>query len=102
MKGVSEEDFKKISLETSLIFVLADIQEDLVMDITKRLKQNAIYEFDVKFKVKAMKKLTEDFKTYFRRTYTKDMDNQLVFGEVADNLKEIIKESIYPVFELDL
>ena len=39
---------KDINKKTALIFSLADIQEELVVDIISKLKTGNLYQFDVK------------------------------------------------------
>jgi hypothetical protein len=81
---------KDINKKTALIFSLADIQEGLVVDIISKLKNSDLYHFDVKHSINAIQKQTEKFRAELNRAYKTTPEKKEEFGEVTDELKEII------------
>lgn len=79
--------------------MLADIQETLITELEQDSIRLEVYEFDVKMKIKQLKKMTEAFRTYFNRTMEKrdsdyKLEKQLNFGEDGDELRELIYKAV--------
>ena len=91
---MSEETQRQINIKTTLIFALADIQEELVVDIISRLKKERVYRFDTKKNVNAIKHSTEVFRTELNTTFKDQFDKKVEFGVVTDELKEIIFKAL--------
>ena len=85
---------KDINKKTALIFSLADIQEELVVDIISKLKSSSLYQFDVKKAINTIQKQTEKFRAELNRAYKQIPEKKLEFGEVTDELKEIIYQIV--------
>lgn len=96
---MNKEKYESALKRTNLIWVLADIQETLITELEQDPIRLEVYEFDVKMKIKQLKKMTEAFRTYFNRTMEKrdsdyKLEKQLNFGEDGDELRELIYKAV--------
>lgn len=89
-KEYRDELVRDINKKTALIFSLADIQEELVVDILSKLQKANLYSFDVKHAINNMQRQTEKFRAALNNAYKDVPEKKEVFGEVTDELKEII------------
>lgn len=92
--GYKDEIVRDINKKTALIFSLADIQEELVVDIISKLKKNNLYNFDVKHAINNMQRQTAKFRAALNNAYKDVPEKKEIFGEVTDELKDIIFKAL--------
>ena len=93
-----ESILAEIHKKTAIIYSLANIQEGLVVDIISLLKQENVYEFNIKKVVNTIKKNAELFREDLNKKYGKDTNLKLIFGEATD----ILEDDILKVLNEDL
>lgn len=93
-----ESILAEIHKKTAIIYSLANIQEGLVVDIISLLKQENVYEFNIKKVVNTIKKNAELFREDLNKKYGKDTNLKLIFGEATD----ILEDDILKVLKEDL
>lgn len=74
------------------VYVLADIQEYLIVNAEEILKHIGQYKFDIKHDVEAMKKISTGFRRHVNK-HVSEESNEL-FGEICDNITEGIMKII--------
>lgn len=94
LNNLTEEVRRKKEIEIerkmTLIFSLADIQESLITDIRSLGTEIDIYKFDMKRKINAIVKDTEEFRKEFNIAFQGMDKAKIEFGNITDELKEII------------
>lgn len=93
---VSREQVEKASQEAHMnifaVYVLADIQEYLIINAEQILNKVGNYKFDIKKDIETMKRITAGFRHHVNK-HVSEESNEL-FGEICDNITEGIMKII--------
>ena len=87
-----EQIINEANLNIFVVYILADIQETLIMNAEAIMNKTGNYRFSVKQDVKAMKHIAEKFRTdVFKNVSAKCND---MFGEICDQITEDINKVV--------
>ena len=92
----AEEYNKLINRKTNLLFLVFDMGETLVADLEDLHINIDSYRFDIKRKLKNMKRDLRSLVQVIPEVYREDNDAQASFGETSDIILEKIINELYP------
>lgn len=92
----NEQYNKLINRKTNLLFLSLDMAETLVADLEELHINIDSYRFDIKRKLKNMKRDLRSLVQIIPEVYREDNDAQISFGETSDILLEKIINELYP------
>ena len=92
----AEEYNKLINRKTNLLFLVLDMGETLVADLEDLHINIDNYRFDIKRKLKNMKRDLRSLVQVVPEVYREDIEAQLSFGETSDIILEKITNELYP------
>lgn len=92
----NERYSKLINRKTNLLFLALDMAETLVSDLEDLHINIDSYRFDVKRKIKNMKRDLRSLVQIIPDVYSEDNDAQISFGETSDIILEKIINELYP------
>ena len=84
---ISDKDWQELAKKINVIYVLADVQESLILEVEKKLKREGELEFSVKHYVNNIKNNARLLVQQVNRYAKVHNDN---FAHDADELKKII------------
>ena len=87
---------KLINRKTNLLFLALDMAETLVADLEDLHINIDSYRFDIKRKIKNMKRDLRSLVQIIPDVYGEDNDAQTSFGETSDIILEKIINELYP------
>ena len=87
---------KLINRKTNLLFLVLDISETLVADLEDLHINVDSYRFDIKRKLKNMKRDLRSLVQVIPEVYREDNEAQACFGETSDIILEKIINELYP------
>ena len=86
LKDIQLKDMEYMALRINLTFLLADIQESLIMEAEHKLQEtNAEYSLDMKNSIQRIKVHTRNLVSFFDNTASEKF--ALGFGEKSDEIK---------------
>ena len=91
-----EQYNKLINRKTNLLFLVLDMSETLVADLEELHINIDSYRFDVKRKLKNMKRDLRSLVQVIPEVYREDNEAQACFGETSDIILEKIINELYP------
>ena len=92
----AEQYNKLINRKTNLLFLVLDMGETLVADLEDLHINIDSYRFDIKRKLKNMKRDLRSLVQVIPEVYREDNDAQASFGETSDIILEKIINELYP------
>ena len=92
----TEEYNKLINRKTNLLFLVFDMGETLVADLEDLHINIDSYRFDIKRKLKNMKRDLRSLVQVVPEVYREDNEAQVSFGETSDIILEKIINELYP------
>ena len=92
----AEEYNKLINRKTNLLFLVLDMGETLVADLEDLHINIDSYRFDIKRKLKNMKRDLRSLVQVIPEVYREDNEAQVSFGETSDIILEKIINELYP------
>ena len=92
----AEEYNKLINRKTNLLFLVLDMGETLVADLEDLHINIDSYRFDIKRKLKNMKRDLRSLVQVIPEVYREDNEAQACFGETSDIILEKIINELYP------
>ena len=87
---------KLINRKTKLLFLVLDMAETLVADLEDLHINIDSYRFDIKRKLKNMKRDLRSLVQVIPEVYREDNEAQACFGETSDIILEKIINELYP------
>ena len=87
---------KLINRKTNLLFLVLDMGETLVADLEDLHINVDSYRFDIKRKLKNMKRDLRSLVQVIPEVYSDDNEAQACFGETSDIILEKIINELYP------
>ena len=87
---------KLINRKTNLLFLVLDMGETLVADLEDLHINVDSYRFDIKRKLKNMKRDLRSLVQVIPEVYREDNEAQACFGETSDIILEKIINELYP------
>ena len=87
---------KLINRKTNLLFLVLDMGETLVADLEDLHINVDSYRFDIKRKLKNMKRDLRSLVQVIPEVYREDNEAQTSFGETSDIILEKIINELYP------
>ena len=87
---------KLINRKTNLLFLVLDMGETLVADLEDLHINIDSYRFDIKRKLKNMKRDLRSLVQVIPEVYREDNEAQVSFGETSDIILEKIINELYP------
>ena len=91
-----EQYNKLINRKTNLLFLVLDMSETLVADLEELHINIDSYRFDIKRKLKNMKRDLRSLVQVIPEVYREDNEAQACFGETSDIILEKIINELYP------
>ena len=91
-----EQYNKLINRKTNLLFLVLDMSETLVADLEELHINIDSYRFDIKRKLKNMKRDLRSLVQIIPEVYREDNEAQECFGETSDIILEKIINELYP------
>ena len=91
-----EQYNKLINRKTNLLFIVLDMSETLVADLEELHINIDSYRFDIKRKLKNMKRDLRSLVQVIPEVYREDNEAQACFGETSDIILEKIINELYP------
>ena len=91
-----EQYNKLINRKTNLLFLVFDMGETLVADLEDLHINIDNYRFDIKRKLKNMKRDLRSLVQIIPEVYREDIEAQVSFGETSDIILEKITNELYP------
>ncbi len=91
-----EQYNKLINRKTNLLFLVLDMSETLVADLEDLHINIDSYRFDIKRKLKNMKRDLRSLVQVIPEVYREDNEAQACFGETSDIILEKIINELYP------
>ena len=91
-----EQYNKLINRKTNLLFLVLDMSETLVADLEDLHINIDNYRFDIKRKLKNMKRDLRSLVQIIPEVYREDIEAQVSFGETSDIILEKITNELYP------
>lgn len=91
-----EQHNKLINRKTNLLFLVLDMGETLVADLEDLHINVDSYRFDIKRKLKNMKRDLRSLVQVIPEVYREDNEAQVSFGETSDIILEKIINELYP------
>lgn len=91
-----EQYNKLINRKTNLLFLVLDMSETLVADLEDLHINIDSYRFDIKRKLKNMKRDLRSLVQVIPEVYREDIESQVSFGETSDIILEKIINELYP------
>ena len=91
-----EQYNKLINRKTNLRFLVLDMSETLVADLEDLHINIDSYRFDIKRKLKNMKRDLRSLVQVIPEVYREDNEAQACFGETSDIILEKIINELYP------
>ena len=91
-----EQYNKLINRKTNLLFLVLDMSETLVADLEELHINIDSYRFDIKRKLKNMKRDLRSLVQIIPEVYREDNEAQACFGETSDIILEKIINELYP------
>ena len=91
-----EQYNKLINRKTNLLFLVFDMGETLVADLEDLHINIDNYRFDIKRKLKNMKRDLRSLVQIIPEVYREDNEAQACFGETSDIILEKIINELYP------
>ena len=91
-----EQYNKLINRKTNLLFLVLDMGETLVADLEDLHINVDSYRFDIKRKLKNMKRDLRSLVQVIPEVYREDNEAQVSFGETSDIILEKIINELYP------
>ena len=91
-----EQYNKLINRKTNLLFLVLDMSETLVADLEELHINIDSYRFDIKRKLKNMKRDLRSLVQVVPEVYREDNEAQACFGETSDIILEKIINELYP------
>ena len=91
-----EQYNKLINRKTNLLFLVLDMGETLVADLEDLHINVDSYRFDIKRKLKNMKRDLRSLVQVIPEVYCEDNEAQISFGETSDIILEKIINELYP------
>ena len=92
----AEQYNKLINRKTNLLFLVLDMSETLVADLEDLHINIDSYRFDIKRKLKNMKRDLRSLVQVIPEVYREDNEAQACFGETSDIILEKIINELYP------
>ena len=91
-----EQYNKLINRKTNLLFLVLDMSETLVADLEELHINIDSYRFDIKRKLKNMKRDLRSLVQVIPEVYREDNEAQACFGETSDIILEKLINALYP------
>ena len=85
-----------INRKTNVLFLVLDMSETLVADLEELHINIDSYRFDIKRKLKNMKRDLRSLVQVIPEVYREDNEAQACFGETSDIILEKIINELYP------